>query len=137
LKDNIVAERKTGRISKIHEKSSGKYDTTSVKTSGQPAGFRGELSYLQETNNSLLARIKSLEDRLTLVETSIPNEKVIVLREISREDAKNEICSLFSKGATLYYSDIAERLNLDLQTVVDICNELQQDGEIKVNDDAL
>ncbi len=133
-----MTERKIKRIDKIHEKPMRKYVAGAVKTAGKPAaGIHGELADLQEANNSLLARIKSLENRLALVETSLPGEKIIVLREISRKDAEKEICNLFSRGETLYYSDIAEKLSLDLPTVVSICNDLQQRGEIKVNDDAL
>ncbi|MBA7532499.1 dCTP deaminase, dUMP-forming [subsurface metagenome] len=64
-------------------------------------------------------------------------EKIVVLREISKEEAEREILKLFSGGQVLYYSDIAEKLGLDLKLVVEICNELQSKGEIEVNDDAL
>jgi len=64
-------------------------------------------------------------------------EKIVVLREISKEEAEKEILKLFSGGQVLYYSDIAEKLRLDLESVVEICNELQSKGEIEVNDDAL
>ena len=67
----------------------------------------------------------------------MPEEKVIVLREISREQAKQEIQQLFSSGRTLYYSDIAEELGLDLELTVDICRELQESKEIKVDENAL
>lgn len=92
-------------------------------------------SYAAET--SLLQRIESLEERLANIEASLPNEKVILLREISRKDAEKEIRKMFSKGRILYYSDIAEQLKIDLELVVDICNELQSIGEIEVVDDAL
>jgi Mn-dependent DtxR family transcriptional regulator len=64
-------------------------------------------------------------------------EKVIALREIPREQAKQEIQQLFSSGRTLYYSDIAEELRLDLKLVVDICRELEENGEVKVDESAL
>ena len=62
---------------------------------------------------------------------------MIALREISREQAKQEIQQLFSSGRTLYYSDLTEELRLDLELVVDICRELQGKGEIKVDEDIL
>ena len=64
-------------------------------------------------------------------------EKVIVLREITVEEARSEIIDLFATGETLYYSDISERLRIDLEMVVDICQELQQEGAIGVDDDAV
>jgi len=66
----------------------------------------------------------------------IPEERVIVLREISKKEAKEEIKQLFSSGRTLYYSDIAEELRLDLELVVDICHELQESGELRIDESA-
>ncbi len=60
-----------------------------------------------------------------------------MLRELSREEAKEEIRQLFKSGRTLYYSDIAEELKLALKLVVDICRELQGNGEIGIDEDAL
>ena len=62
----------------------------------------------------------------------MPKEQVIILREISREQAKEEIRKLFLEGDTLYFSDIAKRLSLDLELVVDISRELLEKGEIQV-----
>ena len=64
-------------------------------------------------------------------------EKVIVLREITKEEAKREITDLFATEETLYYSDISERLRIDLEMVVEICRELQAAGAIRVDDDSL
>jgi DNA-binding CsgD family transcriptional regulator len=89
---------------------------------------------LKKQKAILLHRIDSFEERLTRIESSLPSEKVILLREISKKDAEKEICKLFSEGKVLYYSDIAEKLGLDLKTVVDICSKLQKRGEIKVDD---
>lgn len=86
---------------------------------------------------AILQRIESLEERFSNIEAPLPSEKVILLREISKKEAKKEIRKLFSEGQILYYSDIAEKLGLDLQLVVDICNELQKEGKIKVDDKAL
>ena len=93
--------------------------------------------WLQQHNAQLLAEnyflkmsILAIEKRLANIESYIPEERVIVLREISREEAKEEIRNLFSTGRTLYYSDIAQELQLDLEIVVDICNELQNSREI-------
>jgi len=88
------------------------------------------------TENFLLRqRIRAVEERLAKIEASLPKERVLILREISREEAREEIRNLFSTGRTLYYSDIAEQLRLDLKLVVDICSELQSKGEIEVVDD--
>ena len=63
--------------------------------------------------------------------------EIIEIREIGREQAKSEIVDLFSTGETLYYSDIADRLSLDYDMVVEICRELESEGAIGVDDDAV
>ena len=96
-----------------------------------------DVLYLMEENASLRQEIEQIKQKLSELEERIPEEKVIVLREISREKAKKEIRQLFSSGRTLYYSDIAEELRLDLELVVDICHELQESGELKIDESAL
>ena len=64
-------------------------------------------------------------------------ERTTVLKEMTRKELKQKIRDLFSGGETLYYSDIAERLNVDLKAVVDVCRELQENKEIGVDTSAL
>ena len=59
-----------------------------------------------------------------------------MIRDIARKDAIKEIRQLFKSGRTLYYSDIANELSLDLSLVVDICRELQEKKEIGVDEKA-
>ncbi len=96
-----------------------------------------DVLYLMEENASLRQEIEQIKQKLSELEERIPEEKVIVLREISREKAKEEIRQLFLGGRTLYYSDIAEELRLDLELVVDICRELQESGELRIDESAL
>ena len=81
--------------------------------------------------------LEQTKQKVAELERRMPAEKVIVLREISREQARQEIQQLFSSGRTLYYSDIAEELGLDLELVVDVCRELQEEGEIGVDEHIL
>lgn len=85
-------------------------------------------------NELLRQEVEHIKQRLSELEDRIPEEKIIVLRQISREEAKQEIRQLFSSGRTLYYSDIAEELRLDLKLVVEICLELQASGEIGIDE---
>lgn len=59
---------------------------------------------------------------------------IIVLREISREDAKKEIVELLDnlKGEQIYPSDMADKLSIDFLMVMDILDELEQEEEIEV-----
>lgn len=88
-----------------------------------------------EEIGELRARVAALEAQVARLEANSA-EQVIVLREITRDEARTEIADLFRAGETLYYSDISERLRIDLETVVTICRELQEEGAIRVDDDA-
>lgn len=96
-----------------------------------------DILYLMEENAVLRQEIAQIEQRLSELEERMPQEKVIVLREISKEEAKEQIRHLFSSGRTLYYSDIAEELALDLELVVDICHEMRQSRELTIDESAL
>jgi regulator of replication initiation timing len=88
--------------------------------------------------NALLRReVVEIRRRLAELEERMPEEKVIILRQIPKEQANQEIQQLFSTGRTLYYSDIAEELQLELQLVVEICQELQEAGKIEIDGNAI
>jgi len=59
-----------------------------------------------------------------------PKEPVYA-REISLEDAVQEISELFKKNPEMYYSDIAEELCLDYGIVMEACQQLQKKGIIE------
>lgn len=84
----------------------------------------------------LRGRMAVLEDEIKALRGLMP-EEVIVLRTVSREQAKREIQEAFRSGETLFYSDIARRLAIDLPLVVEICQELEQEGEVEVCADAV
>jgi hypothetical protein len=85
--------------------------------------------------NFLLRReLDNFRRELDEIKKRMPEEKVVVLRDITRDEAKREINSLFSSGRTLYYSDIAEELGLDLRIVVGLCQELEDEGKVELDD---
>lgn len=84
-----------------------------------------EIQQLRLQVNDLQAQLKNVQKSSSPFE-----EKVIVLRELSHQEAKEEILALFKDGDVHDYGDIAERLKLDLQQVVEICNELEEEGVI-------
>ena len=94
-------------------------------------------------NQNILSEVAELRERVTFLESEIARleqlyaPEVIELREIGREQAKAEIVALFATGETLYYSDISDRLSLDYELVVEICRELEAEGAIGVDDDAV
>ena len=78
-----------------------------------------------------------LEEGVARLRALAGDEEVIELRDISKEEAKRELLAMFQSGETLFYSDLATRLRLDLHLVVEICQELGQEGEIEVHADAI
>ena len=102
----------------------------------QPMTIPGSLSPSNwDEVGQLKARISALGQKVEELETAIGVQEVIVLRTIDRDTAKQEIRELFQGAETLYYSDIAKRLCLELPLVVEICQELIEEEEIEVNDD--
>lgn len=90
----------------------------------------------QSEIGALKARVAVLEEQVArLEEDSAP--QVIELREVTMDEARAEIVDLFATGETLYYSDIADRLRLDLEMVVEICHKLQEEDVIYVADHAV
>lgn len=93
-----------------------------------------QINELQRENILLRQEIVGLKSQLNELMKALPAEKTIVLREITKEEAKKEIQELFaSTDEILYYSDIAERLRLDLTVVVEICKELIKEGKVKID----
>jgi len=46
---------------------------------------------------------------------------------------RERISGLFRGGRTLFYSDIASALDIDLESVVNICGELLGEGKIEID----
>ena len=67
---------------------------------------------------------------------TLEEAEVIVLRTISKEQAKREALELFRRGGPLYYSDVARMLRIDLATAVEICEELIAEGEVALHGDS-
>ena len=81
-----------------------------------------------EFNKALITEMKKLVEYI-----AGDRPRTVVLRAIPREEAIGEIVQLFKQSKKpLFYSDVAERLNLDLELVVELCNELEKDGQIGV-----
>ena len=83
---------------------------------------------------TLEVRVAALERELETLKRDASGEReseVVVLRSVPREQAKQEIRELFASGETLYYSDIVQRLGLDIALVIDLCQELEAGGEVE------
>jgi len=87
---------------------------------------RQEIQSLQQFNKAMMAEMRKLVEHIVGEKTT-----TVVLRPLSRDQAREEILDLFrSSTEPLFYSDIAERLQLDLEQVLDVTTELEREGLI-------
>ena len=85
-----------------------------------------QMEKVMSHNTQLVNEIKKLVQHIS----EQKEESTVILRSVDRVQALKEIEALFKEGETLYYSDVAEKLGLDLELVVDICNDLEDKGII-------
>ena len=101
----------------------------------EPEGRDGAFDEMQAEIKVLKGKVASLEAQVRSLEASVQEGELIVLRTVTRKQAKREIHDMFRSGQTLYYSDISRRLRIELPLVVEICHQLEQEGEIEVRAD--
>lgn len=65
------------------------------------------------------------------IRDKIQEYKIINIRDIPRDQAKQEIQEYFKKHATAYVSEVAEDLELDLELVFDITDELEKENKVE------
>ena len=106
--------------------------------SGMAIAAGGGIAFVHEPlpRYALQAEVESLYERIAALEALAIAEPE-PLRNISREEAREEIRELFSGGEIIYMSDVAERLNLPDELVVEICLELATEGELNRRDDTV
>jgi len=115
---------------RVADKTSPRIIRSPLLISPLPTRFVLEYFALREELRQARQQLAELENRSV-------GEEVMVVRDITKEEAKEEIRQLLNGGDTLYFSDIADKLRLDLEMVVDICRELQGDKEIGIDEEAL
>jgi hypothetical protein len=85
-----------------------------------------EIRASQQFTQRILAEMKMLVEHIVG-----ERNNTVILRTLSKEEARAEILSLFkSMTGPLFYSDIAQQLGLDLEQVLEITNELEREGII-------
>ena len=106
----------------------GKVATLSEKFDSFLESYREQNRELSEFNRALLTEMKKLAEFIVAEQP-----RTVILRAIPRKQAREEILRLFRKSKkTLFYSDVSEQLNLDLELVVELCSELERKGQIGV-----
>ena len=77
------------------------------------------------------------EEYLERHKNDIQNESNDSIQERMSSSVWNDrdrVAYLFITDITYTYGEIAEKLGLDLKVVVDICNKLEAEGKIKLDD---
>ena len=106
------------------------YSALDLERDSQIIELRTQVTKLTEQVNRLEKILGEMSKRMESMQTS--SEDVMVLRSITRDEAKKEILDLLDKSDKLYYYDIAEALRLDLEEVVQIMSELESEGFVGV-----
>lgn len=69
--------------------------------------------------------------RLSIGLAEVQREKPVEVRRLKMKEATDEILTLFRARKRLFYSDIAEALQLDFSTVIRACENLRRRGLIE------
>lgn len=80
-----------------------------------------------------LRRCEHFAKRLSTGLAEVQREKPLAVRRLKMKEATDEILKLFRARKRLFYSDIAEALQLDFSTVIRACENLRRRGLIKGN----
>lgn len=98
-------------------------DSKIEELSNQVTKLTEQVNRLERVINEAFKRMETMQVR---------SEDVMILRTITRDQAKKEILDLLDKSDKLYYYDIAEALQLDLEQVVELMSELESEGCVGV-----
>jgi hypothetical protein len=98
-----------------------------------------EWGVLANRFDEFLSEIKSHTKALTdladklgkVIQLGMKPEEPVIARNIPISQAIKEISKLFTENSEMYYSDIAEALNLDFGVVIKACKMLEKDGIIE------
>jgi hypothetical protein len=107
----------------------------SVSDSGlfNQSGLYVECLQLRMENARLKAENEGLRAKVVAMQATNSAEKFLEIREIPRDQAKEEIRAFFKAhdGEAIYPSDVMEALSLDYDLVYEICEELEKEGMVK------
>jgi CRP-like cAMP-binding protein len=106
------------------------YSAFDLERESQITELKTQVTKLTEQVNRLENIIGEMSKRMEAMQ--IRSDDVMVIRSITRDEAKKEILDLLDKSDKLYYYDIAEALRLDLEEVVQIMSELESEGFVGV-----
>ena len=91
---------------------------------------------IDQLEQTLNAYIKRVEQKMKELNEKIAPNKTIVLREISKSDAKKEVLNFVkvSKDKRIFPSDIADKLDISYDIILEIVQELIEEKKIEVTE---
>jgi len=94
------------------------------------------ISLLSKKIDGVIHRIDDIQNSLSLIEDkiSLQDSQNNVVEEgemVTKEQAKDIIMKLFNEKGEIDYVEMLETLNLDLDMIVNTCDELEKEGKIK------
>lgn len=100
-------------------------------------GFHIEKTEFGDFRHEITTKLETLFDRLSELEEKIESfsviPKIVVIEEISREEAKKRITECLNEtDEKIYPSEIAEQLHIDYDLCVDIIEEFLKEGKIEI-----
>jgi hypothetical protein len=111
-------------------------DMQEVYSDTQTELTRNIEQYIPYIQKSVLSKLEELIDEKLEAYHQLNKEqvenKVIIIEEISREEAKTRIIQFFKENdGDFYPSDITQKLHIDYDMVWDILGELENEGMIE------
>jgi hypothetical protein len=93
---------------------------------------------ISELSMNIAALRSDIQELSRVIKSAFPasSEEVLLIREISREDAVSEISDFLRRSASeVYPSDISDALRIDYNLVMDVVKELHSKGKIELPHD--
>jgi len=133
--DSALADTRGLRIGILSDPHSPNF-AISDSTQNYPPHTRLETQIvrLEGLIDDVTNRVTELEQSIEAIKAAQADE-IIVLREVSHNEARREILDALEAGEPLDQADLAEGLSLELSLVVDVCNELVAEGVVNFYDD--
>lgn len=120
----------------------GFFSNTATANAKSDEQFELLYDYRYELVENVEKKLKYVEGKLTELEnlfnslkstSEFSGPKEIILRDISRSQAKREVAEFFENhhGENIDPADLEEALGIDIMLAVEICDELENEGKIK------
>jgi len=108
------------------------FQTTGLAPPVTERGTGGTLIELADRRmQALEGRLDAIDRRLSVVESRLTERpEVVIVEEISREEAKRRIVSFFETHDEADTEELMRNIRIDLSLLVELLDELKREGKI-------